>query len=283
MVEGDYKKLEQYVAERLNQGATPEAIKRELVMRGINPAAVDYVFKRVETNNRIQGKDFMQYGKILGIALIVILAGFGIYYFYTSSAERETVISKPKLFATSFESTPSESTIINATSVSSYSHKEYNNVPDGWVVRFNSSGIFKWDDNVANTGLKSIRMNKPGNIVVEHTTNLVGADRNLTLIAWVKSNDLDKGFAFIEIGYGDDDNSVVLKRSKKIIGSNNWDNVKVPFNVPAEVDSIYIKLKLLNKNEHLELYEKLPTLNGTVETNEKLPRNAVWFDDVKLA
>lgn len=74
----DYNKLGRYVAERLNKGAAPEAIKRELVMRGFNPAAVDYVFKRIETNG--QGKDFMRYGKILGIALIVILIGVGIYY-----------------------------------------------------------------------------------------------------------------------------------------------------------------------------------------------------------
>jgi len=80
----DYNKLGQYVAERLNQGATPEAIKRELVMRRINPAAVDYIFKRIETSNRTQGKDFMRYGKILGIALIVILIGVVIYYYVST-------------------------------------------------------------------------------------------------------------------------------------------------------------------------------------------------------
>ena len=275
-----YEKLKRYIAERLKQGTAPETIKKELEVKGINPAAVEQALKMIKANTGIREKDIMSYGKILGIALIVILIGVVIYYFYTST-QREVITTKPRLFSTSFESALSNSTIINATSASSYSHKDYNNVPKEWVVRFNSSGIFKWDDNVAHTGSKSIRMNKPGNIVVEHKTNLVGADRNLTLSAWVKSNDV-KGFAFIEIGYGDDDNSVVLKRSKKIIGSNNWRGLTERFNVPAEVDSIYIKLKLLNKNEHLELYEKLPTLNGTDEINEKLP-NAVWFDDLKLS
>lgn len=251
-------------------------------MKGINPAAVDYVLKRIEINNKIEGKNFMRYGKILGLALLVILVGVGIYYFYTSYIEKEILTSKAKLFATSFENTPFDSTIINATSTSSYSHEDYNNVPKGWVVTFNSSGIFKWDDNVYNTGLKSIRINDPGNIVVGHKTNLVGSERNLNLTVWVKSNGLDKGFAFIEIGHMTDGNSVVLKRSRKIIGSNNWDEVKLPFEVPAEVDSVHIRLKLLNKNEHPELYEKLPTLNSTAEINEKLPLESVWFDDLRL-
>ena len=284
----DYNKLGQYVAERLNQGATPETIKNELRTRNINPEMVDYVLKRMQTNNTLKGKDVMARVKVFGaLVLIIILLGVGVYYYNTSFVKKEQLISKPRLFASGFESTPSNSTVINATDDSSYPFEDYNNVPRGWTIVFDSSGKFKWDDGVFHSGSNSIRMSNPaGSIAAVHATNLLAtANRDFVFTIWAKSNELKNSFAFVELSYKDSEgNTSILERSKKIIGSNNWDAIDLPFTVPPEVESIRIKLKLVNRNAEPDLYEKLPDLlNGTAKINENLPRNTVWFDDLQLS
>ena len=285
----NYEKLKQYIIARLKQGASPETIKNELRTRNINPEMVDYVLKRIETNSRIQGKDFMRYGKILGIALIVILAGIGVFYFSTSYVSKQpTTISKPTtttLFYTGFERGEFNSTIINATSPANYSFKDYNNVPAGWTITFNPTGQFQWSDAVYHSGSKSIRMSNAGGVVATHKVNLnESTSKKFVLNAWSKANNLKNGFGFVEISYIDAENkTIVLKRSARIVDSAGFNEITLRFEIPDKVDSIYIKLKLLNKNDEQSLYEKLPNWQVAFsKPMERLPSGSIWFDELEL-
>ena len=70
----------------------------------------------------------------------------------------------------------------------------------------------------------------------------------------------------------------------KITGSNDWRSVRLQFEVPADVINIFIRLNLPSIRENPELYERLSTLvNNPSEVDEKLPTQAVWFDDIRLS
>ena len=221
----------------------------------------------------------MRYEKSLGLLVVAILVGVGIFYFYTPSTEQPA----STLFSADFEGLDYNSTLISAGSMSSYSHKNYNNIPQRWEIEFEPSGEFKWDDSVSYSGEKSIRLSNPGGIVAREKIRQIDVNNKFTLTAWVKSNDLKKGFAFAGIEYKDaGDNSVELNRSGKITGSNDWQEIEVHFSAPSDA-RIRIELKLLDRNEKPDLYEKLRTLmDGTAEINGSLPSEAVWFDDVRI-
>ena len=222
----------------------------------------------------------MAYWRIGRVVLIFLLIGLGAYYFTYSKP-----LTTSALFRTSFESGEFTPGMINASRPSSYSFTDSKIVPPGWVINFNTSGVFEWTESPARSGSKSIKMSNPeATVVATYKINLRGVEtKNFTLSVWVKSNALEKSFAFVDVTYVDSNKIVVLERSKKVIGSNDWQEINLLFNVPEGVGNLFINLKLLNKNRFPLLYDTLSILANTAEINKKATSETVWFDDVELS
>ena len=246
-----------------------------------------YIARSNEVTTPIGGNELISNKQATVVTGVDETTGEIIALSVTVNREQSALTSRPQfLIFDSFESTLINSTAIHATSNSTFSGRDYNNIPAGWVIRFFTPSEFKWDDNVYRSGKSSIRMNNPGDISASKRVNLdTISNRNLTLTSWVRSNVLTRGFAFIQIDYTNQENKrVILRRSLKITGSNDWRSVRLQFEVPADVINIFIRLNLPSIRENPELYERLSTLvNNPSEVDEKLPTQAVWFDDIRLS
>ncbi len=224
----------------------------------------------------------MKYGKIVGVVLILILAIVGILYFYSKLNLQP---AQPKFSSDDFESTTSNSTPIIASASSTYSYKDYDNVPTEWTIRFDPSGEFQWVNDISHSSAKSIRMSNAGGITADRRINATGLQGKTKILQiWAKSNGLNDGFGFVEVrSRTGDKKTLLLKRSGKIIGSNDWTAIKLKIAIPKDAEYIFIKLGLFNKLENPDLYESMPVLfDNRDKLNEELPSESIWFDDLRL-
>ncbi len=128
-------------------------------------------------------------------------------------------------------------------------------------------------------------MSNAGGITADRRINATGLQGKTKILQiWAKSNGLNDGFGFVEVrSRTGDKKTLLLKRSGKIIGSNDWTAIKLKIAIPKDAEYIFIKLGLFNKLENPDLYESMPVLfDNRDKLNEELPSESIWFDDLRL-
>ena len=222
----------------------------------------------------------------LSIFITIIAVSILVLYFLFYPKNQITVEkqnTKGQFFGDGFESGFYNSTPLVGIENSTYSFNEYSNIPENWIVHFGSSGEFQWVNDTYYQGSRSVMMSDPGEIGLQRSITIpqfnIRSPHHLT--AWVKSNGVENGFAFVELGYINNGNYQLIKRSGKVVESVNWHQLGLSFNIPNDAEKLVITLKFLNKNH--TLYNKLPNaFPNSFVYNSKIQNETVWFDFVRL-